>query len=365
MDGPPADVTRAYQGAVELADEAELSAKFGAGERVSERPDAGRLQTVTLEQERNPLAATARAFFPPCTRSSAMRSAISPGAPISAVDCVRTASYEPTSVGSRRGIAAAGAVYSFRRLRSANPRRGALPVRCNTRWTRRARSTPRTASWRSPTMKASSAAFPSSITPRWSQPSRLEKPHHDCRLRPPNLGMVGEGHIHVRVSQSPARMGRRATVCHLVPRWLRSTARHQRGAVDIDKLGHGQRWHRQKYCVQVRNTAGCRRLDRPRAAAGVIQRVRAGYRGRIAECVTLLLFASPIFCPRTAYLAAARVVLQFNDFYVITACYRAPILDGVLPPLWMALYKAFVSAAIFMAGLLWFRRLKSFFDARL
>lgn len=65
MDGPPADVTRAYQGAVELADEAELSAKFGAGERVSERPDAGRLQTVTLEQERNPLAATARAFFPP------------------------------------------------------------------------------------------------------------------------------------------------------------------------------------------------------------------------------------------------------------------------------------------------------------
>jgi len=64
MDGHPADVTRAYQGTVEQADEAELLAKFGAGERVSERPDAGRLQTVTVEQERNPLVATARAFVP-------------------------------------------------------------------------------------------------------------------------------------------------------------------------------------------------------------------------------------------------------------------------------------------------------------
>jgi lipopolysaccharide transport system ATP-binding protein len=64
MDGHPADVTRAYQGAVEQADEAELSAKFGAGEKVSERPDAGRLQAVTLEQEHNPLVATARAFVP-------------------------------------------------------------------------------------------------------------------------------------------------------------------------------------------------------------------------------------------------------------------------------------------------------------
>ena len=38
MDGDPTDVTRAYQGAVEQADEAELSVKFGAGERVRSVP---------------------------------------------------------------------------------------------------------------------------------------------------------------------------------------------------------------------------------------------------------------------------------------------------------------------------------------
>jgi lipopolysaccharide transport system ATP-binding protein len=64
MDGPPADVTRAYQAAVERVDEAELAAKFGAGEKVSQRTDVGRLKAVTLEQERHPLAATARAFVP-------------------------------------------------------------------------------------------------------------------------------------------------------------------------------------------------------------------------------------------------------------------------------------------------------------
>jgi lipopolysaccharide transport system permease protein len=85
----------------------------------------------------------------------------------------------------------------------------------------------------------------------------------------------------------------------------------------------------------------------------------------LPNVLTLLLFASPIFYPLTAYPTAARVVLQFNPFYVIAACYRAPILDGVPPPLWMLVYMAFVSSAIFMAGLWWFRRLKSFFDARL
>lgn len=85
----------------------------------------------------------------------------------------------------------------------------------------------------------------------------------------------------------------------------------------------------------------------------------------LPNVLTLLLFASPIFYPVTAYPPAARVVLQLNPFYVIAACYRAPILDGALPPLWMLIYMAFVSAAIFAAGLWWFRRLKSFFDVRL
>ena len=63
MDGDPADVTRAYQGAVEQADEAELSAS-SARVREFEASRRRPAQTVTLEQERNPLVATARALFP-------------------------------------------------------------------------------------------------------------------------------------------------------------------------------------------------------------------------------------------------------------------------------------------------------------
>jgi lipopolysaccharide transport system permease protein len=85
----------------------------------------------------------------------------------------------------------------------------------------------------------------------------------------------------------------------------------------------------------------------------------------LGNVLTLLLFASPIFYPLSAYPAGARGVLQFNPFYVIAACYRASVLDGGLPPLWMLVYMTLISAAIFMAGLWWFRRLKSFFDTRL
>lgn len=64
MDGPSAEVTAAYERAVEQADEAELAAKFERGEDLPPRPDAGHLDSVTLEQEGASLSATARAFVP-------------------------------------------------------------------------------------------------------------------------------------------------------------------------------------------------------------------------------------------------------------------------------------------------------------
>ena len=64
MDGPAREVTRAYEKAVEQADEAELAAKFEAGEAVVRRSDPGCLRSITIEQEGNALAATARAFVP-------------------------------------------------------------------------------------------------------------------------------------------------------------------------------------------------------------------------------------------------------------------------------------------------------------
>lgn len=85
----------------------------------------------------------------------------------------------------------------------------------------------------------------------------------------------------------------------------------------------------------------------------------------LPNLLTLLLFASPIFYPLTAYPAAARNILVFNPFYVLAELYREPILNGALPPLWMIIYFMALAGLLFAAGLWWFRRLKFFFDTRL
>ncbi len=85
----------------------------------------------------------------------------------------------------------------------------------------------------------------------------------------------------------------------------------------------------------------------------------------LPNILTLLLFASPIFYPLKVYPALVRPFLQLNPFYVVTACYRAAVLDNSLPPLWMIGYLVVVSALLFLTGLWWFRRLKPYFEARL
>lgn len=85
----------------------------------------------------------------------------------------------------------------------------------------------------------------------------------------------------------------------------------------------------------------------------------------LPSILTILLFASPIFYQLSAYPEAARAVLVYNPFYVLAELYRAPILYGRLPPLWMIVYLTAVAVALFLGGLWWFRRLKSFFDTRL
>jgi lipopolysaccharide transport system permease protein len=85
----------------------------------------------------------------------------------------------------------------------------------------------------------------------------------------------------------------------------------------------------------------------------------------LPNVLTLLLFASPIFYPLSAYPAPLQRVLAFNPFYVLSECYRAPIIEGAFPTGWMLAYLAAVSGICFVSGLWWFRRLKSFFDTRL
>lgn len=85
----------------------------------------------------------------------------------------------------------------------------------------------------------------------------------------------------------------------------------------------------------------------------------------LPSVLTMLLFASPIFYPLSSYPEAAQPILAFNPFYVMAELFRAPLLDDRMPPLWMPPYLAAVGAVLFVGGLAWFRRLKSFFDSRL
>jgi lipopolysaccharide transport system ATP-binding protein len=64
MDGPAREVTRAYEKAVEQADEMELIAKFEAVTKIAHRSEQGCLRSITIEQEGKTLAASARAFIP-------------------------------------------------------------------------------------------------------------------------------------------------------------------------------------------------------------------------------------------------------------------------------------------------------------
>jgi lipopolysaccharide transport system permease protein len=79
----------------------------------------------------------------------------------------------------------------------------------------------------------------------------------------------------------------------------------------------------------------------------------------------LLLFASPIFYPVTAYPEGVGEILRFNPFYVIAEGYRAPLTRGELPPLWALLYLLGVAVLVFVLGLRFYRRLKAHFEARL
>jgi ABC-type polysaccharide/polyol phosphate export permease len=85
----------------------------------------------------------------------------------------------------------------------------------------------------------------------------------------------------------------------------------------------------------------------------------------LPNLLLLVLFASPIFYPITAYPPGVGDVLRFNPFYVIAEGYRAPLIRGEVPPAWTLVYLAAVSLLVFALGLRFFRRLKAHFEARL
>lgn len=85
----------------------------------------------------------------------------------------------------------------------------------------------------------------------------------------------------------------------------------------------------------------------------------------LPNILTLLLFASPIFYPVSAFPAYAQTAVQLNPFYVIAQSYRDPVMNGVLPSFWSLAYLTAIAAAAFFGGLAFFRRLEPHFDARL
>jgi lipopolysaccharide transport system permease protein len=57
--------------------------------------------------------------------------------------------------------------------------------------------------------------------------------------------------------------------------------------------------------------------------------------------------------------------LQFHPFQVIAEGYRQPLLYRAWPAPWGLAYLAVLSTMAFLGGLVFFRKLKGYFDARI
>jgi lipopolysaccharide transport system ATP-binding protein len=80
MDGPAAEVAKAYDTSVDQADEAELSAKFGRGELLARQPALGSLTAMRMMQDGHEIGARARAFIPLNLVAQGMVMGLSPDA---------------------------------------------------------------------------------------------------------------------------------------------------------------------------------------------------------------------------------------------------------------------------------------------
>ena len=85
----------------------------------------------------------------------------------------------------------------------------------------------------------------------------------------------------------------------------------------------------------------------------------------LPNILVMVLFLSPIFYSVESYPGAIRFWLKFNPFYLVAEGYRQPLIYSALPPLWQLGLLAAVSVGCFVGGLAYFRRLKSYFDAKL
>jgi lipopolysaccharide transport system permease protein len=85
----------------------------------------------------------------------------------------------------------------------------------------------------------------------------------------------------------------------------------------------------------------------------------------LPNVLMIVLFSSPIFYPLSEFPGVLQGVLQFHPFQVIAEGYRQPLLYRAWPAPWSLVYLAVLSATAFLGGLVFFRKLKGYFDARI
>lgn len=85
----------------------------------------------------------------------------------------------------------------------------------------------------------------------------------------------------------------------------------------------------------------------------------------LPNVMTAVLFASPIFYPLTSFPKWVWAVMELNPVYVMLNAYRDPILREVWPSLWSIGYSAAWAGFVLVVGMMFFKRLRPYFDSRL
>ena len=85
----------------------------------------------------------------------------------------------------------------------------------------------------------------------------------------------------------------------------------------------------------------------------------------LPNVLLVIMFASPIFYPITAFPPIAQKVMAFNPFFLLAEGFRQPLLYDTVPPLVDMLRTAVIACVAFAAGLWSFRRFKDYFDSEL
>jgi len=85
----------------------------------------------------------------------------------------------------------------------------------------------------------------------------------------------------------------------------------------------------------------------------------------LPNVLMILLFSSPIFYPLSEFPKVLQGVLQFHPFQVIAEGYRQPLLHSAWPAPWGLAYLTILSVLAIIGGLVFFRKLKGYFDARI